>query len=306
MNGVRVARCECDHLCTCHSQTKKFRAKSVTKTTRANKNWSTAKHELPLKHYVEIVSTTACARNLFIGMWWLYPSVASTMDRNRMKLHTAHWTLQNRFKIYLVIVLSHRSKFSSIPFSSRCCFFAPEVFVCRHETKKNKLIVNCLLLFTGLQEIERKRTHIQNILANISSAPNIDALWVAAAKKCTCKNCLYCSFSLRIFFRFISVKIDKNQLNTLFFLVVGCCWNWNELKLLTMLSCFRLVLRCRLAESTKLPKIGNENYAKRNTNGDTPQQLFTYESMTACNRLFGSHQITYHPISVHLRIIKLK
>lgn len=64
---------------------------------------------------------------------------------------------------------------------------------------------------------------MQNILTNISSAPNIDALWVAATKNAHAKIVspgLSWSLLSRFFFVcFISVKIDKNQLNTLFFSV---------------------------------------------------------------------------------------
>lgn len=95
MNGVLVVRCECDHLCACHSQTKKFRAKSVAKTTTSSKqkkNGSTAKHELPLKHYVEIVSTAACACTEFIHWHVMVISISGVM-----KLHTEHFEIDLKF-----------------------------------------------------------------------------------------------------------------------------------------------------------------------------------------------------------------
>lgn len=96
---------------------KVFRAQHAKARAReTTTKCSTAKHELPLKHCVQIVSTTTRVR--FIHWHLMVLSISGVNDGP-----SDHRTLQNRFKIYLIIVLSHRSKFSSISFSVFFFFF---------------------------------------------------------------------------------------------------------------------------------------------------------------------------------------
>lgn len=136
MNGVLVVRCECDHLCACHSQTKKFRAKSVAKTTTSSKR---KKKRVDSKTWVAVETLCWDCFDCSVCLHGIY-SLACDGYIHQWRHEAAHWTLQNRFKIYLVIVLSHRSKFSSIPFA-RFYFCPRSVCVSAlnavHETKKN-------------------------------------------------------------------------------------------------------------------------------------------------------------------------
>lgn len=173
MDDVRPFVYEC-HLKVWRAQHAKARARANCNDQKMS---STAKHELPLKHCVPIVSTTTRVR--FIHWHLMVLSISGVNDGP-----SDHRTLQNRFKIYLIIVLSHRSKFSSISFILR--YFPVYISRCRRRKKRSWLLTAYYYspVHSRDRTIYRAKAHRKYIDQHQRTA--IDALWqkIALAKNC--------------------------------------------------------------------------------------------------------------------------